>query len=89
MLRIEMFQFLCCSNAILAMLVSISKFDDFLQLAYHAGSFCVSVKIPFSKIVQSPRRRIGDPPLCKHRGIASMIWSNFPPCCTFLAAGPV
>ena len=28
------------------------------------------------------------PPLCKHRGIASMIWSNFPPCCTFLAVAP-
>ena len=37
-----MFQFLCCSDAILAMFVSISEFDDFLQLAYHAGSFYVS-----------------------------------------------
>ena len=36
-----MFQILCCFDAILAMFVSISEFDDFLQLAYHAGSFSV------------------------------------------------
>ena len=56
-----MFQSLCCSDAILAMFVSISEFDDFLQLVYHAGSFCVSVKIPLSQVVRSPRRRLGEP----------------------------